>query len=129
MPLQRRKSALLVLVVGILLGGALIFRTRSVPISPSTLDRRPSENEIRYRKALAEHGNLAAAEGLRGHYCLFTDDTNACEYWSVRVAELGSGEERCDVISQFDEFNSYSQFADRIAALKAKSHCTTTRSE
>ena len=129
MPLPRTTFALIAVVFGILFVGALIVRTRSAAISPSVLDKPPSDDELRYQKALAEHGDLAAAEGLRGHYCLFTDDNNACESWIVRVAELGSEEDRCGVISQFDEYKSYSQFADRIAALKAKGRCTTSRND
>jgi len=120
------KYVLFVLVVGVLCTGALIARTRLAPKSPSTLDHPPSDAELRSQKALAESGNLAAAEGLRGHYCLFTDDDNTCEYWIVRVAELGDEEARCAVISNFDEFKSYSQFAGRIAALKAKGICKAT---
>lgn len=121
----RKILAVIALAIGLLFAGALIMRTKSAPISPSVLDKPPSDDELRSLRARAERGDLSVAEGLRGHYCLFTDDTDACEYWIVRIAELGSEEERCGVISQFDEFKSYSQFADRIAALKARGHCAT----
>ncbi len=124
MTARRGRYVLFVLVVGVLCTGALIVRTRLTPKSPSTLDHPPSDAELRSQKSLAESGNLAAAEGLRGHYCLFTDENKTCEYWVVRVAELGDEQARCAVISNFDGFKSYAQFADRIAVLRAKGGCT-----
>ena len=91
--------------------------------SPSGSERVVAEAELRDQAAVGERGDLAAAQGLRGHYCLFTDADKVCKYWTVRVAELGDEQTRCAVISQAMDFTDVSKFPSRLAALKQRGAC------
>ncbi len=92
--------------------------SQHVPTLPSY-----SDDDVKRQTEKAKKGDLAAAQALFAHYCMYTDDGNACDYWTVRSAELGDERMRCSVIERYKEFGMFATYKADIKKLMKKGKC------
>jgi len=91
--------------------------------APNPDSNGPGPAEVARLLVQANHGSLKAASMLYAHYCLDTDDEKSCDFWLVRMAELGDESARCSLIKQHRDYGMYKLYEANISKLALRGAC------